>query len=223
MSTTNPDQQPSAFRILDLPPELLDDIASFLSKGYLLGFRQTCKQIYKHTSVAFTRCCFHTIQTDLSFESLRKLEKLAKNERFAPQVQSLLRKGRRHKHIGKGLKWERNSQRYLRPRAGSLRLAFWLLALPNPGLSSWPTCLIPGKERCSLFNLRMWLEIPLLIKHQWRRYISNNTDDRWVGSLELSLFLLMVPVWMLRCRRLLRGPRFVQTGMTSSFTIEEWA
>ncbi|OJJ52835.1 hypothetical protein ASPSYDRAFT_561089 [Aspergillus sydowii CBS 593.65] len=102
-----------AFRLLDLPPELLDDIASFLPKESLLDFRQTCKHVHKHTAIAFARCCFHTIQTDLSFASLRRLEQVAKNGRYAQHVQSLLVKGRRHNHFGQGLKWERDDQGYL--------------------------------------------------------------------------------------------------------------
>ena len=102
-----------AFRLLDLPSELLDGIASFQSKETLLDFRQTSKHIHRHTNVAFARCCFHTIQTDLSFASLRRLEQVAKNERYAQHVQSLLVKGRRHNHFGQGLKWGRDDQGHL--------------------------------------------------------------------------------------------------------------
>lgn len=131
MSSTDQDQQPSAFRIVDLPPELLDGIASCLCKDYLLGFRQSCKKIYQHTTVAFARCFFHIIQTDLSLKSLQRLEAIAADGRFAHHVHSLLVKGRHHNHIGRGIEWKRDMHGYLLPQPAIDRVCDIVRSFPK--------------------------------------------------------------------------------------------
>ncbi|KAL3473952.1 hypothetical protein BJX99DRAFT_260799 [Aspergillus californicus] len=96
----------TVFPILDLPPELLDIIASFVYPYDVRPLRQTCRYIYSCTSRCFARTELDIIRTDLSFRSLLRLEDIARHKGFAPYVNTLVIENEYGNDIGQGIAWE---------------------------------------------------------------------------------------------------------------------
>ncbi|KAJ0422035.1 hypothetical protein BJY00DRAFT_311437 [Aspergillus carlsbadensis] len=75
--------------ILDLPPELLDHIARYLSLEEHGVCRLACQYLYRSTWGAYARKAVDVLVTDLSTNSLAELAKVARDPRNAPYVEHL--------------------------------------------------------------------------------------------------------------------------------------
>lgn len=88
-----------------LAVELVELIAGYLECDGLLGLRLTCRDLQKKTFNHFARRFFSSIKTDLSEESLGRIDALSRHEELRPYVQGLafmLQNG-----VGRGLVWDR--------------------------------------------------------------------------------------------------------------------
>lgn len=76
--------------LLDLPTELMEHIASFLSQGNdILSLRLTCQATHARTLTAFGATFFHTIETDLSAVDIEDLKVLAERDHLCRHVKTL--------------------------------------------------------------------------------------------------------------------------------------
>ncbi|KAJ5715544.1 uncharacterized protein N7483_012725 [Penicillium malachiteum] len=93
-----------------LPVELIELIAESVESvdsDSLLDLRLVCRDLQKKTFNHFARRFFSSIRTDLSEESLSRINALSRHEELRPHVQGLafmLQNG-----IGRGLVWNRHS------------------------------------------------------------------------------------------------------------------
>ena len=92
-----------------LPVEVIEKIASTLDRTSLYSFRLTCKEIDRKTLHGFGHTCFAMVQTDLSHNSLQKLQSISQTEHLKHHVQTLLirEKYDRGDEMGQGLHWHR--------------------------------------------------------------------------------------------------------------------
>ncbi|CAI7648891.1 unnamed protein product [Penicillium discolor] len=89
-----------------LPVELVELIAGFLDADGLLALRLVCRGLQKKTFHHFAQRFFSSIKTDLSEESLHRINALSQNAALRPYVNGLafmLQNG-----VGRGLVWDRH-------------------------------------------------------------------------------------------------------------------
>lgn len=89
-----------------LPVELVELIAGFLDADGLLALRCVCRELQRKTFHHFAQRFFSSIKTDLSGESLRRINSLSQNVALRPYVNGLafmLQNG-----VGRGLVWDRH-------------------------------------------------------------------------------------------------------------------
>src|SRR4051812_19248801 len=89
-----------------LAVELVELIASFLEGDTLLDLRLVCREIQKKTFHHFARRFFSSIKTDLSDDSLRRINSLSRNSELRSYVHGLA--FMLHNGVGRGLVWERH-------------------------------------------------------------------------------------------------------------------
>ncbi|KAJ5151584.1 hypothetical protein N7492_009879 [Penicillium capsulatum] len=89
-----------------LAVELVELIASFLNKDSLLQLRLSCRALQKKTFHHFARRCFASVKTDLSEESLGRLDALSQHQALRPYVQGL--GFALQNEVGHGLVWDRH-------------------------------------------------------------------------------------------------------------------
>ncbi|KAJ5355884.1 hypothetical protein N7517_010493 [Penicillium concentricum] len=75
--------------IHSLPVELLADIAKYTESPGLCALRLTCRALYQSSLRHFAQTFVHTLKTDLSPNSLARLEEAANDELFGPCVRKL--------------------------------------------------------------------------------------------------------------------------------------
>jgi hypothetical protein len=89
-----------------LPVELVEFIAGFLDGDGLLPLRLVCRELQSKTFHHFAQRFFSSIKTDLSGDSLRRINALSQNVSLRPYVNGLafmLQNG-----VGRGLVWNRH-------------------------------------------------------------------------------------------------------------------
>ncbi|KAF3017328.1 hypothetical protein E8E15_006124 [Penicillium rubens] len=89
-----------------LPVELVEFIAGFLDGDGLLPLRSVCRELQSKTFHHFAQRFFSSITTDLSGDSLRRINALSQNVSLRPYVNGLafmLQNG-----VGRGLVWNRH-------------------------------------------------------------------------------------------------------------------
>ncbi|KAJ5209340.1 hypothetical protein N7449_003719 [Penicillium cf. viridicatum] len=89
-----------------LPVELVELIAGFLDADGLLALRLVCRGLQRKTFHHFAQRFFSSIKTDLSGESLHRINALSQNVSLRPYVNGLafmLQNG-----VGRGLVWDRH-------------------------------------------------------------------------------------------------------------------
>jgi hypothetical protein len=89
-----------------LAVELVELIASFVEGDTLLDLRLVCRQIQKKSFHHFARRFFSSIKTDLSDDSLRRLNALSQHSELRTYVHGLA--FMLHNGVGHGLVWERH-------------------------------------------------------------------------------------------------------------------
>ncbi|KAJ5301264.1 hypothetical protein PENANT_c023G07516 [Penicillium antarcticum] len=89
-----------------LAVELVELIASHLEGDALLDLRLVCREIQKKTFHHFARRFFSSIKTDLSDDSLRRINALSLHPELRPYVHGLA--FMLHNGVGHGLVWERH-------------------------------------------------------------------------------------------------------------------
>lgn len=97
---------PQAALFPTLAVELIELIATFLENNSLLHLRLTCHELQKKTFHHFARRFFSSIKTDLSEESLARIDSLSQHRELRQHVQGLafmLQNG-----VGHGLVWDRH-------------------------------------------------------------------------------------------------------------------
>ncbi|KAL2860137.1 hypothetical protein BJX68DRAFT_261106 [Aspergillus pseudodeflectus] len=93
--------------ILDLPPELIDQIANCLF-AERRALRLTCKYLYHTATPAWARFRFGGLETDLSERSFTKLERIVNDDSLARSVKKLCSGGHDNNHeIGRNIMWRR--------------------------------------------------------------------------------------------------------------------
>ncbi|KAI4137384.1 MAG: hypothetical protein L6R39_007317 [Caloplaca ligustica] len=95
-----------------LPNELLELICEQCDLGTFCALRLTCSNINTKTFRLFSKTHFSTVRTDLSKESLEKLQHISIREELNSQAQTLLITPTRGSY-GKGLLWSRHENGYL--------------------------------------------------------------------------------------------------------------
>lgn len=85
--------------------EVIETIASTLDQTSLGSVRLVCKDLNRKTLHYFGRTYFTRFKTDLSHNSLLKLESISRNEQLKNLVQSLSIKG--NEDLGRGFHWHR--------------------------------------------------------------------------------------------------------------------
>lgn len=76
--------------ITNLPPEMIELIASFMYIKELAPFRRSCKYICDSSFTSFRSSNFQSVTTDLSVNSLARIEKIAGDGRFAGYVEEMV-------------------------------------------------------------------------------------------------------------------------------------
>ncbi|KAJ5771585.1 hypothetical protein N7520_002114 [Penicillium odoratum] len=97
---------PKSCLFTSLAVELIELIAGFVDVDSLMKLRLVCRHLQRKTFNHFARRCFSSIKTDLSEESLSRINALSQNEALRPYVQGLafmLQNG-----VGHGLVWDRH-------------------------------------------------------------------------------------------------------------------
>ena len=94
----------------NFPTEIFQMIAENLERPELYSLRLACRDLYKKSLVPFARL-FSTIKTDLSAQSLQKLEEISDLAHIAPHIHTL------HFHpeederlLGRGFEWSRDTR-----------------------------------------------------------------------------------------------------------------
>lgn len=72
-----------------LPSELVEAVASFLDLTDMCAFRLTCKTFREETSSMFWRTALHSMQTDISLDSLGKLQAISTNPQLRHCIEHL--------------------------------------------------------------------------------------------------------------------------------------
>ncbi|EPS26345.1 hypothetical protein PDE_01281 [Penicillium oxalicum 114-2] len=94
------------FGFPSLAVELVELITAYLDNNSLLDLRVTCRGLQKKTFNQFSRRFFSSVKTDLSVDSLGRIEALSRHQALRRQVQGLafmLQNG-----VGEGLSWDRH-------------------------------------------------------------------------------------------------------------------
>ena len=94
-------------RVLTLPTEIIELIATFVELADLRSLRLVCREINRKTLNSFGLANFATIQTDLSYKSLERIRSISNCEHFAIHVQRLHVKDSPDGIIGQGFDWPR--------------------------------------------------------------------------------------------------------------------
>ncbi|KAJ5667698.1 uncharacterized protein N7477_006268 [Penicillium maclennaniae] len=98
--------QPGTALFPTLAVELVELIANDIEGESLLDLRFTCRELQKKTFHCFARRFFTSIKTDLSDDSLQRIDRVSQHEALRPYVQGLafmLQNG-----VGRGLVWDRH-------------------------------------------------------------------------------------------------------------------
>ncbi|KAL4954460.1 hypothetical protein BDW69DRAFT_183507 [Aspergillus filifer] len=105
MSTLVPPKLP--IEMADLPPELMDSIASYLPSASIISLRSTSRYNYHTTTTQFAARFFTSICTDLSFDSFLRLNNISEDPRFALNVKAIRFTRKRPNNVGHGVFWPR--------------------------------------------------------------------------------------------------------------------
>ncbi|KAL4969907.1 uncharacterized protein BDV14DRAFT_195445 [Aspergillus stella-maris] len=106
MSTMMPPKIPVG--LADLPPELMDSIASYLPSETIISLRSTNRYNYHTTITQFAARYFTSIHTDLSSDSFMRLHNISKDPRFAPSIKAIRFTRKRPANVGHGIFWPRS-------------------------------------------------------------------------------------------------------------------
>lgn len=114
-----------------LTTELVEHIVGFLdNRSDLLSVRLVCRQLYLKSFTTFATAWFHTVVSDLTPQSLRRLETIAHHEKIRVFVQKLRIDycGKSYQGpLGRGNDWPRNESGCLDPSSSIARtLHDWL-------------------------------------------------------------------------------------------------
>ncbi|KAI9879848.1 MAG: hypothetical protein M1830_006871 [Pleopsidium flavum] len=105
-------------KLCTLAVELIEHIASVLEPLDLFSLRLVCKGLNEKTLHYFARTYLTTVQTDLSYKSLKELKELSAHEQLSHHIQTLLIKEGLN-DIGRGFLWNRHpSDHLLAPLSG---------------------------------------------------------------------------------------------------------
>ncbi|KAF7718863.1 Uncharacterized protein PECH_007178 [Penicillium ucsense] len=102
----DPDAHHSASLFPCIAVEIVELITTYVDNDGLLDLRLTCRNLQEKTFVQFSRRFFSSIRTDLSVDSLGRIEALSRHRALSPQVRGLafmLQNG-----VGEGLIWDRH-------------------------------------------------------------------------------------------------------------------
>ncbi|KAJ0422036.1 hypothetical protein BJY00DRAFT_311438 [Aspergillus carlsbadensis] len=124
--------KPGKTTILDLPPELIDQIADNLFLEWK-QLRLTCRYLYNTTTPAWAAFWFGKLDTDLSETSFTRLERIVNHGLLAQHVKKLSIGGHYNDHeIGKDVNWQRTPDGILVPaQPATARLRAIIAGLPN--------------------------------------------------------------------------------------------
>ena len=95
-------------RFPTLAIEVIELIATFVKFADLRSLRLVCRQLNRKTLNCFGRANFATIQTDLSYKSLERIQSISKFEHLAIHVQCLNVTHTPDGIIGQGFDWPRH-------------------------------------------------------------------------------------------------------------------
>lgn len=98
-----------SFTLSELPVEIIENIASTLDRTSLCSVRLACKELDRKTYYPFGHAFFATVETDLSHNSMQRLQSISQTEHIKHHVQTLLIKQRytSARPPGEGLYWHR--------------------------------------------------------------------------------------------------------------------
>ena len=115
-----------------LATELVELIAWWLKPADLCSLQLVCKNLHQK-SIRVFGTCFTTIRTDLSQESLQKLQEISEDDNLRLYVQELFIQGNKRAQLGQGFQWHRHSSGYLEAPLPGFEKLQHLLAhnLPN--------------------------------------------------------------------------------------------
>ncbi|KAI9373378.1 hypothetical protein BJX61DRAFT_541826 [Aspergillus egyptiacus] len=104
---SKPEAIPGLNWLCELPPELISLIATFLDYRSNLALRSTSRRIWQSTHHHFTSTYIHTVHTDLSMASMKKVRELVECNQLAGCVKNLHIDSSSSAFLGTGLPWER--------------------------------------------------------------------------------------------------------------------
>ena len=125
--------------------ELIELIATFLELADISSLRLVSRELNRKTLNTFGLANFATIQTDLSYKSLERLQSISKSEHFALHVRRLGVKQTPSGIIGQGFDWPRHSSGCL---AENLQGADLLREILSQRLLSCRSFLIHSYDEC---------------------------------------------------------------------------
>ena len=96
-----------ASHLSDLPVEVIEAITDKLNPTSLFSLRLSCKEINQKTLHHFGKACFATLETDLSYGDVQRLQCISKNEQFKHSVQTLVFRADNDDRFGGGFYWHR--------------------------------------------------------------------------------------------------------------------
>ncbi|EYE90053.1 F-box protein [Aspergillus ruber CBS 135680] len=118
-------RSPFSSPIANLPPELVQVIATFLDAPEFCSLRLTCKRVYESTLRYFGHSYLRTVKTDLSLNKLQTLESVSQNSSLAPLVHKLVIQAPDEglDLLGHGILWSRHPSGHI--------------SMPQQGIQQW--------------------------------------------------------------------------------------
>ena len=118
-------RSPFSSPIANLPPELVQVIATFLDAPEFCSLRLTCKKVYESTLRYFGHSYLRTVKTDLSLNKLQTLESVSQNSSLAPLVHKLVIQAPDEglDLLGHGILWSRHPSGHI--------------SMPQQGIQQW--------------------------------------------------------------------------------------
>lgn len=98
-----------------LPSELIEAVASFLDPIDLCAFRLACKTLHEKTYLIFWKTSLHSVETDVSLDSLGKIQTISTNPQLRHYIHHLTTKGfdKSNTILGEGFQWDRHASGHL--------------------------------------------------------------------------------------------------------------
>ena len=91
-----------------LATEIIELIATFVEPADLRSLRLVCRELYRKTLDSFGIASFTTIHTDLSYQSLERIESISGSEHYAIHVRCLHIENSPDGVMGQGFDWPRH-------------------------------------------------------------------------------------------------------------------